>query len=96
MILVGVALAVWVLWLSADLQAQVYDFYASVNVGTQVDEETYRDWDRVSQHAYLLQTLASPLLLSALVALLAGLAALAWRRDAVAARARTGASAEVA
>jgi RsiW-degrading membrane proteinase PrsW (M82 family) len=80
LILVAVAstaAALGAIWWSSELQVQVYAFYRDNPQVT--DSNVYAFWDHVSTNAYTLQSLATPLFLAALVAVLALLVVLEVR-----------------
>jgi hypothetical protein len=76
----AIALAIGVSWWGADLQSQAYTFYTQKTDGG-ISQAEYDYWNVVSTNGYTLQTLATPLLIGALVAVFALLAVLARRWD---------------
>jgi hypothetical protein len=79
LVIVAVTTSVVLLWTSSAQQLEVNDFYATQN-GEIIDDEEYRYWDSISRHAYTMQSLVAPTLLTgAVVAIFAMLAVLAFR-----------------
>ncbi len=70
-------LAVLVSWWSADLASQADAFFFSQDGTEVISEEVYGFWGRISNNAYTLQTLVTPLLIGAMSAAFAILAVLA-------------------
>jgi hypothetical protein len=68
-------------WWSADLLAQAYAFYTSQTDGNTISDDQYTYWSIVQTNSFTLQSLATPLLIGAIVALIALLAVLARRWD---------------
>jgi hypothetical protein len=69
--------ALVLVWVASDLQVQVNAFYTSLSGTDALPPRTYEYWDALNTRAYLMYTLASPLLLGAIAAILALLATLA-------------------
>jgi TRAP-type C4-dicarboxylate transport system permease small subunit len=80
-VLVTGGAAVVGLWASGDWNSQANAFYSAQTGTDPLPEAVYRKWDRLQQNAYLLQNIATPLLLACVVALLAFIAVLARRWD---------------
>jgi hypothetical protein len=79
LVVVAIATSVVLLWTSSAQQLEVNDFYSTQN-GEIIDDEEYRYWDSISRHAYTMQTIVAPTLLTgAVVAIYAMLAVLAFR-----------------
>jgi hypothetical protein len=76
--LITITAAVVLTWISSDLQVQVYSFYND-NQGQEFAEADYQYWETISINSYTLLALATPLLVSGGVALVAMLAVLAFR-----------------
>jgi hypothetical protein len=81
LVLVAVSAAAVLLWVTVELQVQVNAFYSTLGATEQLPEEVYRYWDSLSQNAYLLQQLATPILVGGVATLFALLAVLARRWD---------------
>ena len=80
LVVVPIAIAVVLIWTSSIQQIQINDFYTSQANGDVISDEQYRYWDSLSRHAYTMQTVVAPTLLTgAVAALFALLAVLAFR-----------------
>jgi hypothetical protein len=77
---VCVAIALVLTGVSTELQARLLEFY-NQDVSQQIDEQTYREWNRISTVAYSLQSVVMPLFLVSLIAVFAIPAVLARRAD---------------
>jgi hypothetical protein len=79
---VGVlAVAVTLLWASADMSVRANEFYSGLTGTEQVPDRTYEYWNTISNTAYVFYSVASPLLAGGLTAVFALLAVLARRFD---------------
>jgi hypothetical protein len=90
LVLAVLATAVILLWASSDMTVRSNEFYSTLTGTEQVPDRTYEYWNTISSNAYVLYSVASPLLVGGLTAVFALLAVLARRFDLARSNANEG------
>jgi TRAP-type C4-dicarboxylate transport system permease small subunit len=81
LVLAVLATAAILLWVSSDMTVRSNEFYSGLTGTEQVPDRTYEYWNTISSNAYVLYSVAAPLLVGGLTAVFALLAVLARRFD---------------